>query len=184
MIKNHTLKEIEEKSKTFISNDENKMLYGEVYTPIHFVEDILDIIPEDIFKISYYKWLDPGSGTGNFSIVLYYKLLDALEYAIPDIEQRKSYIIKEMIYMVELRSENVKILRSIFGEDANIYEGDFLNFNNVSNSCQVKHQTWPINFDMIIGNPPFNSNGLKKVPTNNKLKKKTRWSYYLDGLYN
>ena len=171
MIKNNTLKEMREKSQSLISSDENKKLYGEVYTPIYFAEEILDIIPKDIFKIPYYKWLDPGSGTGNFSVVLYYKLLDALECVIPDIEQRKNHIIKEMIYMVELRSENVKILKSTFGEEANIYEGDFLTFNNQSNSCQTKYNTWPIKFDIVIGNPPFNLNGLKKVPTNNKLKK-------------
>ena len=172
MIKNYTIDDIEKNTRSMISTDENKMLYGEVYTPIYFVEEILDIIPNDLFRIPYYKWLDPGCGTGNFSIVLYYKLLEGLKYSIPDIEQRKNHIIENMIYMVELRSENVTILRSIFGEKANIYEGDFLTFNNQSNSCQAKYSTWPVNFDIIIGNPPFNSNGLKKTPTNSQLKKK------------
>ena len=37
---------------------------------------MLSIIPEDKYKNPDLKWLDPGSGSGNFSIVLYYKLLD------------------------------------------------------------------------------------------------------------
>ena len=44
-------------------------------------------------------------------------------------------------------------LRELFGEKANIYNEDFL---------EAKLPT----FNIIIGNPPFNSNGLKKVPTN------------------
>ena len=172
MIFDHILEENEDKSISLISNIENKALYGEVYTPISFVKDILSIIPETIFQNPYLRWLDPGAGTGNFSLVLYYKLLNSLEYIISDINERRTHIIKNMIYMVELRPENIIILKTIFGEDANIYEGNFLTFNNLSNSCDIKHSTWPIQFDMIIGNPPFNLNGSKKVPTNNKLEKK------------
>lgn len=163
MIKNCILEDIENKSKSLITNIENKELYGEVYTPLYFVKKILDNIPDKIFKDPSLKWLDPGCGSGNFSIVLYFKLLDKLEYIIPDINERKDHIVKNMIFMIELRSENVIILKSLFGPDANIYNDNFLLYNNLLN--------WPIKFDVIIGNPPFNSNGKKKVPTNNKLEK-------------
>ena len=174
MIKNHTLEEIEERinSQSLISNKENKNFYGEVYTPLHFVKEILNIIPEETFKNPLYKWLDPGSGTGNFSIILYYKLLTGLETVIPNLEERKIHIIKNMIYMIELRSENIIILKSLFGNDANIYEEDFLNYNTPSNCLEISliHNK-PLKFDIIIGNPPFNTGGQKKVPTNDKLKK-------------
>lgn len=174
MIKNYRLEEIIEREKLqpSISNRENKELYGEVHTPLDFVKEILHIIPKEIFQNPLYKWLDPGSGTGNFSIILYYKLLVGLETVIPDVEERKEHIIKNMIYMIELRSENIKILKSLFGNDANIYEEDFLNYNTPLNSLEpssIYHK--PLKFDIIIGNPPFNTGGQKKVPTNNKLKK-------------
>ena len=172
MIKSCTLEEIEKTSNLLISNEENKVLYGEVYTPLSFVKEILDIIPEETFKNPYYKWLDPGSGIGNFTIILYFRLLEGLEYVIPILEERKEHIIKNMLYLVELRKENITVLKSLFGDDANIYDGDFLNYNVQSNSCLIKQQIWPIKFDVIIGNPPFNSGGLKKVPTNNKQEKK------------
>ena len=37
---------------------------------------------------------------------------------IPDIEERKDHIIKNMIYIVELRPENTEKLIEIFGENA------------------------------------------------------------------
>ena len=168
MIKNYTLEDMEyqEKTKSLISTVENKKLYGEVNTPLHFVKEILELIPEYKFKNPCLKWLDPGCGTGNFSIILYFKLLVHLEEAIPEIESRKDYIIKNMIYMIELQPENIKFLKYLFGETANIYEGDFLKYNTPNNICELNGKSMPLKFDAIIGNPPFNSNGLKKVPTN------------------
>ena len=48
--------------------------------------------------------------------------------------------------------------------NANIINDDFINYN--FDNYSVKE------FDYIIGNPPFNCNGMKKVPTNNNVKKK------------
>ena len=81
--------------------------------------------------------------------------------------------------MIELRSENVENLKKIFGKDANIYEGDFLSYKHNS---KINSNT-PEIFDIIIGNPPFNCNGQKKVPTNNIDNKKcdgsTIWSAFV-----
>ena len=63
-----------------------------------------------------------------------------------------------MIHLSELRDENILKLREIFGENANIFAGNFLELKG--------------KYDYIIGNPPYNCNGIKKVPTNNKLSKK------------
>ena len=164
MIKNNNLEylikiiEKDEKHKKYQKEEkhEKKQLYGEVITPYYFVDEILNNISLDVFKNPNLKWLDPGAGTGNFSICLYYKLLSSLENIIEDLEERKNHIIKNMIFMVELREENIEKLKLIFGEEANIYHNDFLTF----------FHDIPQNFDVIIGNPPFNFNGIKKVPTN------------------
>lgn len=156
MIKNYNcenfLKKIEE------SERKENIFYGEVATPLSFVNLMLSTIPEEKYKNPNYKWLDPGCGSGNFSIILYYKLLDKLQDIIPDIEERKNHIIKNMIYMVEIQLENFNILKQIFGKDANIYCNNFLEFSYKE-------------FDVIIGNPPFNFMGQIKVPTSKQNKK-------------
>lgn len=159
MIKNYKLEDIInnkriENNKEVIK--ENKELYGEVITPFSLINNMFDIMPKEIFENPILKWLDPGCGRGNFSIILYFRLLEGLSKKIPNIEERKKHIIKNMIYMIEIRSENIKILKTLFGIEANIYEKDFISYKILEK------------FDVVIGNPPFNCNGQKKVPTNNK----------------
>lgn len=156
---------------------EKKQLYGEVKTPLSFVEKILSIIPECTFKDTTLRWLDPGSGTGNFSIVLYFKLMAGLAQAIPVQNERSDHIIQNMIFMVELQPENITILKTLFGTTANICECDYLDYENpLSPLSQFA-------FDIVIGNPPFNCNGIKKVPTNSTIQKShdgnTIWPYFV-----
>ncbi len=134
------------------------IFYGEVNTPFSFIESMLSIIPEKFYKNPDLRWLDPGCGTGNFSIILYYKLLDGLKDVIKDSRERKRHIIEKMIYMVEIQSKNITVLKSIFGDSANIYYENFLDYREKD-------------FDIIIGNPPFNFMGQIKVPTSNSNKK-------------
>jgi len=158
---------------------ENKELYGEVFTPFSLIKEMLNLIPEKVYENPDLTWLDPGAGSGNFSIFLYFKLLEALIIKIPNLEERKTHIIENMIYMVELRPENIAILKHLFGENANIYERDFLSYMHNPYTNNIT----PDFFDVIIGNPPFNCNGQKKVPTNTINAKKqdgsTIWSAFI-----
>ena len=86
-----------------------------------------------------------------------------------------------MIYMIELRPENIEILKTNYLENMQIYiEGDFLSYKYNSETNNIMPQI----FDVIIGNPPFNCNGQKKVPTNNIDNKKTRWFNNLGNICN
>ena len=60
-----------------IVNKENKNKYGEVFTPRSLIEKMFDLVlreNKDIFKNKELKWLDTGSGTGNFAEYLFEKL--------------------------------------------------------------------------------------------------------------
>ena len=153
------------------SNKENKINYGEINTPFSLINQMLDMMPVDIFKNKELKWLDPGCGYGYFSIILFKRLFSGLSDVIVDKEERKQYIIKNMIWMIEINHEHIKNLKHIFGEHANIINHDFIDYN------------FSLQFDVILGNPPYNCNGQKKVPTNNALSKKddgyTAWFYFV-----
>ena len=136
---------------------------GEVFTPLVLVEKMLDQfndIPEEIWNNPDLKWLDPANGIGNFPIMIYKRLMDGLK-EVPgytDKNVRSNHIITKMLYMIEIDPTNVSISKQIFGEDANILLCDFNDFNT-SPDCMFSDNGVPtkINFDIIIGNPPFNS---------------------------
>jgi hypothetical protein len=155
-----TLENIDTITQTFKVTKEDKLEYGEIYTPFSLIEEMLNMFDEQVFADKDSKWLDPGAGIGYFSIYLFHKLNQGLQEIIICEEERKRHIIKNMLYMVEIQDSNVSILRNTFGEDANIIHGDFLS----TNMCKT--------FDYVIGNPPYNSHGMKKVPTNTKMNKK------------
>ena len=140
-------------------NPECKALYGEIFTPFELIDNMFDMMEPSAFTDPAKTFLDAGAGTGFFSMILYWRLMDGLQDQFPNKESASNHIIKNMIFLCELRNENVVILKSLFGENINCYEGNFLNY---------KHT----NFDYIIGNPPYNCNGIKKVPTNNTKNKK------------
>ena len=140
-------------------NLKNKTKYGEIFTDVSFVNKMLDLFPIDVFKNPDLIWLDPCAGKGNYFICLYYRLLESLKDEIPNVETRKSHIIENMFYMIEINKQHIDYLKILFGENANIYEKDFL--------LETKK------YDVIIGNPPFNCCGYKKTPTNKNLSKKT-----------
>ena len=150
-----------EKFPEYVEYDsELKDKYGEVHTPYIFLSKMLSSIPVEIAKNKDCKWLDAGAGRGNFSFCLFIILFNLLKDTIEDPDERKRHIINNMIYMVEINENNIQCLREKFGEKANIYHGDYLQW------------TTDLQFDFIIGNPPYNSGGVKKVPTNTIIDKK------------
>ena len=161
-----------EKFPEYVKYDvELKDKYGEVHTPYVFLSKMLSSIPVEIAKNKNSKWLDAGAGRGNFSFCLFIILFNLLKDVIDDPDERKHHIINNMIYMVEINENNILHLREKFGEKANIYHEDYLQW------------TTDLQFDFIIGNPPYNSGGVKKVPTNTVIDKKedgkTIWPDFL-----
>ena len=161
-----------------IKNCERKKK-GEVPTPIKIINKLLDKLEEydkDIFKKKL-KWFDHSCGMGNFMICLYLKLI---KY------HTKEEIINEMIYMSEYQKKNVFILKLIFGKKAHIYQGstiDKLDKKNKKNNIKglnIKKYFGIDKFDVILGNPPFNSGGLKNFKGNKLSKKETNKTIWPD----
>jgi hypothetical protein len=161
---------------------------GEVFTPITIIIDILSNLDKyytkannkSIFSEPNLKWFDPASGIGNFLIVVYLKLMDGLEFVIPHKLERKKHILEKMLYMSEINENNILICKKIFNYDneytLNLHEGDTLNLNikkvwNLSN----------YDFDIIIGNPPYNKGGIRsRTGKHHGEKNETIWPKFID----
>lgn len=140
-------------------NLENKHLFGEIHTPYAVATDLLNMLPEEVFNNPRLTWCEPGAGHGNISIVLFHKLFQKLMSSFQTKEECKWHVL-QMITLIELNKVNVDILKTIFTEDKVVYK-DFLNYFPGEK------------YDVLFGNPPFNSNGTKKVPTSLTSKMKT-----------
>ena len=159
--------------QVFDVSRQDKLTYGEIYTPFSLIDQMFSLFDTNVYIDKNAKWLDTGTGSGFFSIYLYWKLMDGLKHAFENENERHDHIIKNMIYMVEIKETNAIHLKNVFGNDANIICADY-----------VSHLfDFDFNFDYIIGNPPYNSGGMKKVPSNVTMKKtedgKTIWKSFV-----
>ncbi|AYV79968.1 MAG: restriction-modification methylase [Gaeavirus sp.] len=163
--------------------DIEKKQFGEVFTPMNFINDhmLKDLEnhwqimnDENIWTNDKITFYDPAAGMGNYPIAIYYKLMEGLKTTIPDELNRKKHILEKQLYMGELNKKNCLIIKQIFNFNneykLNLYEGDTLkiDINKIFNILK---------FDIIIGNPPYNEE-LTKVgakPLYNKF-----IEYYLD----
>jgi len=143
-------------------NKQNKELYGEIHSPYMLINEMVDILPSSLFSTPGLKWLDPGCGRGFFAKVVYDRLNEGLKSKIIDDEERKKEIINKMLYLIDINEEHKSELNLYFNNSPNLIFDNYLNENFIDKT----------KFDVIIGNPPFNCNGIKKVPTNNLKDKK------------
>lgn len=132
--------------------EKQKNELGEVFTPIGLINELLDALPKSVWTNPDLRWLDPATGLGQFSAVIYIRLMKSLEKKIPNQNSRKTHILKNMLFMVELNKKSVASLKQIFGSSANIVNANFLDHPE-----KWKKDLGIETFDIVIGNPPFQS---------------------------
>ena len=140
----------------------DKKKFGEVFTPMSFINNDMLGDLEEYYKVKYdknifedetLKWGDTSTGMGNFPVAIYYKLMDGLKEKIPNEKDRKKHILEKMLFMAEYSRKNCFIVKQIFNMNnefkLNLYEGDSLQLDILKEFGITK-------FDIVIGNPPYN----------------------------
>lgn len=145
--------------------EHEKKEYGEVFTPLSLVREMLDGITtyadSKFWSNPDLKILDPAAGIGNFPLIAYEKLMKGLERKIPKEEARRKHILENMLYMIELNPVNVRIMKRIFNDkkyNLNIIRGDAL---DEKTHKKLFEKAGTYKFDLVMGNPPYNKGGIK-----------------------
>ena len=125
-------------NENLVVDHKRKKDLGEVMTPTELIDQMLDTLPSHVWTNPSLKWLEPTCGSGHFMICIFKRLLTHFD---------ASYIIQNMLYMIDINQENVAKCRSVFGPNANIYCSDILLYKKGV-------------FDIIVGNVPFQQTSL------------------------
>lgn len=190
--------------------------YGEVFTPMSLVHEMLDTLPVEVWKDKTLKWLDPANGMGNFPIAVFLRLFygfrtragkyigithagdgdynPGLTKVISGEEARRKHIVKNMLYMVELNTKNNAIAKNLFKKLAPGIEPNIIQMHRKNGFLADVDMTFPNGtikeFDIIMGNPPFNRGGINRPDTrknkkeevyegDKKEKKETIWNNFV-----
>jgi hypothetical protein len=130
--------------------------FGEVFTPIELIETMLSHLPSSDWSNPNLKWLDPANGIGNFPVVVFYKLDEGLRTWEPNDKKRRTHIIKNMLYMMEMQSNNNRIARNIFSSLCSGCEPNIWTVDSLSKTKEQIFEHFGIDkIDRVVGNPPF-----------------------------
>jgi hypothetical protein len=153
-----------------IVNDENKNKFGEVFTDIELISEIL--IDIDCWEDPSKNYYDPTCGYGYFLFFIYdilmgngfkykgYENISGLKNIILDENEREKHIIENMLYGTDLQENSINICKNLFRSDlykTNLTCVDFLEYKT------------EYTFDNIVGNPPFEDyrGGKRKAKNHN-----------------
>ena len=124
-------------------------------TPMNCVLEMINEIPAELWERPDLKILDPCCGNGNFSIPIYYKLIE---------KRDTKDILENILYFNDINENRLNNVRNIFCGDKynlNISNDDFLATESVSK------------YDLIVANPPyakFLENGKRASKNHNLIK--------------
>lgn len=89
---------LEELHKPDILDCISHLSSDEVFTPPKLVNEILDMLPQELFQSPNTKFLDPCCKSGVFLREIAKRLIDGLADKIPDLEKRIDHIFKNQLF--------------------------------------------------------------------------------------
>lgn len=83
----------------------------EVFTPPDIANKVLDMLPQEVWSNPKLKFLDPCAKSGVFLREIAKRLMTGLEAVIPDEEQRRDHVFKNMVYGIAITELTALISR-------------------------------------------------------------------------
>ena len=180
-----------------IPRDIERHKFGEVFTPMYLVEEMLDTLPAEVWQNKDLKWLDPANGMGNFPIGTFLRLFygfrtkdgkfigigkegegkynPGLTESISGEDTRRKHIVKDMLYMVEINRKNIEVSKTLFKKLAPGIEPNIIQMHRNDGflaDVEMKFPNGTVNqFDVIMGNPPFNKGSVRTAMVTSRTKK-------------
>ena len=113
-----------------LSNDE-------VFTPPKVANDILDLLPQELFEKPNTTFLDPCCKSGVFLREIAKRLLKGLEPIYPDIKERCEHIFKHQLYGIAITQlTSLLSRRSVYCSKEANGRYSVVNFNNVDGNIR------------------------------------------------
>ena len=111
----------------------------EVFTPPRVVNEMLDTLPQELFKSPDTKFLDPCSKSGVFLREIAKRLIDGLADKIPDLEKRLDHIFKNQLFGLAI-TELTALLsrRSVYCSKDASGEYSVVHFDNPEGNIEYK----------------------------------------------
>lgn len=118
-------------------------------TSQNIIKKSLNNLPPGVWMNPDLKWLYISDGIGYFPLLVYEGLVE--ELPLPH-NNKKQWILKNMIYIVEINKKDAKLYKKILGKHMNLSIIDFMDSNN----SWKKDFNGIEQFDIIMCNPPIN----------------------------
>ena len=130
--------------------------FGEVYTKLPLVEEMIDQIPDAVMVNPKSKILDNSCGGGNFAVAVYNRLMTTID--IPNEAERKKHILENMLYFTDIQSKNLYFtMNRLDGNSEERYDFNY----DIGDSLTLDYDALGLFADaykiVTIGNPPYNA---------------------------
>lgn len=117
----------------------------EVFTPPEVVNQMLDMLPQELFSSPDTTFLDPACKTGVFLREIAKRLIKGLEYQIPDLQERLDHIFHKQLYGIAI-TELTSLLsrRGLYCSKYPNSEFSVSQFENAEGNIRYKNKqhTW------------------------------------------
>ncbi|MCL2738976.1 MAG: SAM-dependent methyltransferase [Bacteroidales bacterium] len=132
-----------------VKSKERVQKHGEVFTPAWVVNDMLDLLPAEVWEASK-TFLEPACGEGAFLVEIYRRKLQHIHASTQDQWEWQAAIATSSIYGIELLADNAKQCRLNLTQIFNDFYHN--NFPNTQDENIVETIRFLINRNIIQGN--------------------------------